>query len=246
MSKPSQNYLDKVERWLLGGVSIRQMVMSADQKFRARLAYEAYQIWLQDKQIKPTDIMRRLAAREYPMLLQRAAEGNAEAQEYVDAMRVRPGVPRTITEISNDVSVFNWLIGRFDTPIENIEKAKVLDASDWLIREGMKMGDSRSVKSGAEIKMQLHNNFQEKEDVTDQMPNTEINITGDVTIIKSDRVSLTPEERRALGRRFGVTDKEYSEMVQQEDGSWQMADEQPEEEQTADIFKPVGTEFGAT
>lgn len=245
MSKPSQNYLDKVERWLLGGVSIRQMVMSADQKFRARLAYEAYQIWLQDKQIKPTDIMRRLAAREYPILLQRAAEGNAEAQEYVDAMRVRPGVPRTFTEISNDVAVFNWLIGRFDTPIENIEKAKVLDASDWLIREGMKMGDSRSVKSGADIKMQLHNNFQEKEDVTDQMPNTEINITGDVTIIKSDRASLTPEERRALGRRFGVTDKEYSEMVQQEDGSWQMADEQSEEEQPADIFNPVGTEFGA-
>jgi len=219
------------------------MVMSPDQKFRARLAYEAYQIWLQDKQIRPTDIMRRLASREYPILLDRASSGDEEAKEYVEAMHVRPGVPRTLTEISNDVAVFNWLIGRFDTPTENIEKAKVQDASDWLIREGMKMGDSRAVKSGADIKMQLNNNFQEKEDAAAHMPSTDINITGDVSIIKSDRKSLTPEEERALKRKYGVTEREYTEMVQQEDGTWKMADEEPDKEEEKDVFNPIGNEF---
>ena len=126
MSKPSEKYFDKVERWLLGGITIDKMIMSPDQRFRALLAYEAYKIWLQDKQIRPTDIMRRIAAREYPVLLQKAAAGDSKAIEYVDAMNIRPGIPRTPTEISNDVALFNHIIGRFDVPTENIEKAKRL------------------------------------------------------------------------------------------------------------------------
>lgn len=49
MSKPSEKYFDKVERWLLGGITIDKMIMSPDQRFRALLAYEAYKIWLQDE-----------------------------------------------------------------------------------------------------------------------------------------------------------------------------------------------------
>ena len=236
MSKPSEKYFDKVERWLLGGITIEKMIMSPDQRFRALLAYEAYKIWLQDKQIRATDIMRRIAAREYPLLLKKAADGDARAIEYVEAMNIRPGVPRTPTEISNDVALFNHIIGRFDVPTENIEKAKVQDASDWLIREGMKMGDPRSVKSGADLKMQLNNNFQEKENAAEQMPEAEINITGDVSVVKRDRVNYTDEEKKKFARRYGLTDKQVVNMIQNSDGTWQMPDEEPEPEPEKDIF----------
>ena len=240
MSKPSEKYFDKVERWLLGGITIEKMIMSPDQRFRALLAYEAYKIWLQDKQIRATDIMRRIAAREYPVLLQKAAAGDSKAIEYVDAMNIRPGIPRTPTEISNDVALFNHIIGRFDVPTENIEKAKVQDASDWLIREGMKMGDPRSVKSGADLKMQLNNNFQEKENAAEQMPDSEINITGDVSVVKRDRVNYTDEEKKKFARRYGLTDKQVVDMIQNSEGTWQMPDEQPEPEPEKDIFDENG------
>ncbi len=235
MSKPSQNYLDKVERWILGGIDVAKMVMSPEQRFRAAMAYEAYQIWLQDKQIRPTDIMRRLANREYPTLLAKADAGDAMAQEYVKALHIKPGVPRTITEISNDVAVFNHLVGKFDVPTENIERAKVQDASDWLIREGMKSGDARAVKSGADIKMQLHGNFQEKQNAEDQLPSTEINITGDVSVIKRDKVNYSDEDKRKLARKYGLTVKEFVEMEEASDGTWKMKDEE-EKENEHDFF----------
>ena len=236
MSKPSEKYFDKVERWLLGGLKIEKIIMSPDQRFRALLAYEAYQLWIQDKQIRPADIMRRLAAREYPMLLRKAEEGDQRAQEYVDAMKIRPGVPRTPTEISNDVALLNHIIAKFDVPTEAIERAKVQDASDWLIREGMKMGDARSVKSGADLKMQLNNNFQEKESAAEQMPDSDINITGDVSTIKRDRVNYTDEEKKKYARKYGLTDKQVIDMIENSDGSWSMPDEEPEKEPEKDVF----------
>ncbi len=236
MSKPSEKFLDKVERWLLGGLTIDKIIMSPDQRFRAMLAYETYQIWLQDKQIRPSEVMRRIAAREYPMLLKKAEDGDVKAQEYVAAMNIRPGVSRTPTEISNDVALLNHIIARFDTPTEAIERAKVQDASDWLIREGMKMGDARSVKSGADLKMQLNNSFQEKEDVAGSMPASDINITGDVSVVKRDRVNYTDEEKKKLARRYGLSERQVIDMIQQSDGSWQMPDEQPEEEPEKDVF----------
>ena len=236
MSKPSEKYFDKVERWLLGGLKIEKIIMSPDQRFRAMLAYEAYQLWIQDKQIRPADIMRRLAAREYPMLLRKSEEGDQRAQEYVDAMKIRPGVPRTPTEISNDVALLNHIIAKFDVPTEAIERAKVQDASDWLIREGMKMGDARSVKSGADLKMQLNNNFQEKENAAEQMPDSDINITGDVSTIKRDRVNYTDEEKKKYARKYGLTDKQVIDMIENSDGSWSMPDEEPEKEPEKDVF----------
>lgn len=242
MSKPSSNYMDKVERWILGGVDIGKMAMSPDQRFRAAMAYEAYKIWMQDKQIRPSDIMRRLANREYPTLLAKAKAGDVTAQEYVTALHIREGVSRTITEISNDVAVFNHLVARFDVPTEAIEKAKVLDASDWLIRQGMKTGDARAVKSGADIKMQIHNNFQEKMDAENQLPVTEINITGDVSIIKRDRVNYSDEEKRRMARKYGLSDREVTDMIQSSDGSWQMPAEQ-EEETEKDFFADSESEI---
>lgn len=242
MSKPSPVFLDKVERWLLGGVNIEKVVMSPDQRFRAMLAYEVYKIWLSDKQIRPSDMFRKIAAREYPIILERAAAGETKYIEYVRAMNIRPGIPRTPTEIANDVALLNHIIGRFDTSIENIEKAKVQDASDWLIREGMKMGDTGAVKKGADLKMQLNNNFQEKENPTEQMPNADINITGDVSVIKRDRVNYSDEFKRKMARKHGLSEKQVIDLVQNADGSWQMPDENQDVEPTPDIFDPLDSE----
>lgn len=238
MSKPSSKYFDLVERWLLGGLPIQRMNMSPDRRFRALLAYEAYQIWIQDKQIRPADIMRRIAAREYPILLHKAEIGDETAKGYVAAMNVRAGVPRTITEISNDVALFNHLVGYFDTPTVNIERAKVSDASDWLIREGMKSGNAKSVKSGADLKMQLYDNFKQEETPAEQMPNMEINITGDVSVVKRDRVNYTDEEKKRLAKKYGLTVRQVVELTQQPDGSWQAADETDKEDDMGiqDVF----------
>lgn len=236
MSKLSDKYVDLVERWLYGGVNIQSMAMTPSQKYRAMVVYEAYQRWLQDKQIRPLDLMRKLSAREYPVLLMRADNGDAKAQELVDDMRIRPGIGRSLTELSNDVALFNHIVDKFQTPIDAIEKAKVVDASDWLIREGMKMGDSRSVKSGADLKMQLYGNFEEKDDPTANQPKSDINITMDVSVIKPDKQNYTPEERRRIARRYGLTDKQVIDLMQNNDGTWQIPGEQPEEDQQPDVF----------
>lgn len=218
MSKPSQEYLTKIEKWIIGGHELKRMNMSLVQKFRARVCYEAYQVWLQDKQIQPGALMRRIAQRDYAELLQRAHTGDEEARLFVEAIGIKPDVPRTVSEISNDVYVLNWLIDRFATKTSAIERAKVEDASDWLIREGKKMGDAKAVKSGADLKMQLNNNFNESDDAASQMPNTNINITGDVTIVKSDGVNYTEDEIKKLAHQYGLTMTEAREMIQNEDG----------------------------
>jgi len=239
MSKPSTNYLEKVERWILGGVPIEKMAMRPDQRFRAVIAYEAYQIWLQDKQIQPMTVMRNLANREYPILLQKAKEGNVMAREYVESLKIRPGVPRTPAELANDVAVLNHLVSRFNVPVDAIEMAKVQDASDWLLREGKKMGDARAVKAGSDIKMQLYDSFKQKEDAADAMPGVLINITGDVSVIKRDRKNLTEAEIESLRRKFQLSKTDIEEMYQEQDAEYTDF----EEVEDFDIFKENEQEF---
>lgn len=236
MSKPSSKYLSIVEKWIIGDLSIQHMNMTMPQKFRAQIAFEAYQLWTGNKQMRVSKVMRNLAKRNYEILLRKAEEGDAKAIEYVETIGIKPGVNRSATEISNDVYVLNWLIGRLNIDTTNIERAKVEDASDWLISEGMKMGDARAVKSGADLKMQLHKNFDEKENAADQMPNTDINITGDVSVIKSDRVNYTDEEKRKLMRKYGLAEKEIIDMQQDENGIWQMSDAGVEDDEEQDVF----------
>lgn len=236
MSLPSKKYFDLVERWILGGVPIEKMSMSADRRFRAMLVFEAYQVWVQDKQIRPSDVLRRIAAREYSHILHKAADGDEKAAEYVSAMNIRAGVPRTVTEISNDVALLNFLIGRFSAPVENIERMKVIDASDWLMRQGMKTGDSRSVKAGADLKMTLYDDFKSKDSFADQLPSLDINITGDVSVVKRDRINYTEEEKNRLARKYGLTRQQAVELFQQPDGTWQMQDEETEGELEKDVY----------
>jgi hypothetical protein len=64
------------------------------------------------------------------------------------------------------------------------------------------------------------------------MPNTNINITGDVGVVKEGRESLSDEEREKLRRKYGLTDKELAVQMEEINGVWQA----PEEEEEKDIF----------
>ena len=229
MSLPSKEYLSRIEKWLLGGLTLERMNMTLVQKFRARLAYEAYQVWMQNKQIRPADLMRRLAARDYDELLYQAAQGNEDAQLYVGALRIRKDEPRTVSEISNDVYVFNWLVGRFSTSESHINRAKYQDAADWLLRTGMQMGGKEGISAvdkGAEKLRVLENNFQEQENAADSMAGMDMQITGDVSVIKSDRVNYTEEEKKRLAAKYHLTPTEVRDMIQNEDGIYEAVDEE--------------------
>lgn len=219
MSQPSKEYLSRIEQWLLGGLTLSRMNMTTVQMFRARITYEAYQIWMQDKQIRPADLMRRLAARDYEELLRLAAKGDEEAKRYVSALHIEKNVPRTASEISNDVYVFNWLVGRFSTSESNINRAKYQDAGDWLIRTGMQMGGRdgiNAVNKGADMLRVLEHDFKEQENIAEDMASLDIEITGDVSVIKSDRVNYTEEQKKKLAAKYHLTPTEVRDMIQNE------------------------------
>jgi hypothetical protein len=54
--------------------------------------------------------------------------------------------------------------------------------------------------------------------------------------VKRDRVNYTDEERKKMAKRYGLTDKQVVDMIQNSDGTWQMSDEQPEPEPEKDVF----------
>lgn len=231
MSLPSKEYLSRIEKWLLGGLTLERMNMTLVQKFRARLAYEAYQVWMQDKQIRPADLMRRLAQRDYDELLQRAAQGDEDAQLYVGALRIQENTPRTASEIANDVYVLNWLVGRFSTSESHINRAKYQDAADWLIRTGKQIGGKEGISAvdkGAEKLRVLENDFQERENAEEAMAGMDLQITGDVSVIKSDRVNYTEEEKKKLAAKYHLTPTEVRDMIQNEDGIY-VVDEEPQD-----------------
>lgn len=242
MSRPSANFLSLVEKWLLytGEVSLEHMNFTRAQKYRVLLVKEVYDMWVGDKQVNFSDLFRRLSARDYSAFLHDAKFAATEerrriAQEYVDALNIKsPDTRRTASEISNDVFLLNHVIDRFNVDVSAIEKAKVVDASDWLIREGMKMGDARAVKNGADLKMTMNKNFDEKQNFADKIPNPNINITQDVSIIKPDRESLSEEERKRLAKKYGLEDSDIVDLEQGMDGIWH---DPEDEEPKSDVFE---------
>ena len=233
MSTVSQAYLDKVDKFIFGGLSIKHVAMTDEQKLRTMIVYEAYQVWVNNKQIRPHDLCRRIAARIYGDMLLRA-ESDAYYSALCDKLGIRPGVVRDYSRISNDVDTFNHLVGMLNNPTANIEKAKVLDASDWLIEEGMKSGNDRAVKNGADLKMRLFKDFDEQQQGYDNIANTDINITGDVSVVKPDRQNYTDEQKREFAKRFGLPEREVEELIRNADGVYETAP--MEMEQEPDIF----------
>ena len=237
-SKPSPDYLDKIKKWIDGGLQIEHMSMTPAQKFRGMMCLQAYHLWMQNKQVKIRQVMVNIAKKQYIMLCRSAEIGNEDAIEMCRSLGIEgKNIPmRSPAEISNDVYTFNHVMAMYDEADDFIEKSKVLDGSDWLISEGMKRGDPRSVKSGIDTKMTLFHNFDGKENPAEQMPNTMINITGDVGVIKSDRANYTDEEKIKMAKRFGLSMDSIKEMKEREDGTYiEYPGEEKEKEK--DVFE---------
>ena len=221
MSAVGEKYLDVLDKWLYNGyTTLNGISMSPLQKLRTQIVYEAYQVWLQNKQINPLDLCRKIAARTYTQLWEQS-ERDVNVKMFLERCGVTRGKERTPMELYKDVQTLNHIISTFTAPTTDIERAKVVDASDWLIKHGKQTGDGRDVAKGADIKMRLHKDFDAQEAGYEDIANTDINITGDVSVVKPGRQNYTDEQKKALSKRFNISEREVIDLVQGEDGSWE-------------------------
>ena len=219
MSQPSQNYCTKVERWIMCGVPLERIITRPDQQLRALLVTEVYEHWVSSPTIEPRKMLQNFAARKYAFLLKLAKEGDPEAKKMVEALNITETSVRSANEISNDVYLLNFLVGKLSTSKKHIHKLMFESNIEWMQNFGRKTGTWQAVKQANQDLAKINNDFKDDDDPQDQMPNTNINITGDVSIIKSDRKSLTDEQREALRKKYGLTvaeEREVREAVEAE------------------------------
>ena len=212
MSALSEKYCIKVEKWLLGGIPLEKMVMRPDQRYRAALVTDVYRHWIESPTINPRKMIENFARRDYAFILRKAKEGDEESIAMVEAMHITETSVRSSNEVSNDVALLNWLTGRLSTSKKNIHRAMYEANIEWMSNFGRQTGTWQAVKQANQDLAKINNDFKEEEDAQSTMPNTQINITGDVSIIKSDRKSLTDEQREALRKKYGLTVAEEREM----------------------------------
>lgn len=234
MARVGDNYLELVDKFIFMGGEIRHMNMTEEQKLRTMISYEAYQVWMSNKQIKAMDLCRRISSRIYSDMLERSHHDEYYA-ELCERLNVRPGKQREYSKLSNDVATFDHLVGRFNTPTINIEKAKVIDASDWLLTEGMKNGNERSVTSGAKLKMDLFKGFDERQQGFEDIAETDINITGDVSVVKPDRENYSEEYLKKLADQYGISQREVEDLMLNDKGEYETAPKSVEREK--DIYE---------
>lgn len=238
MSQPTQNYIDKVVRWAYGQIDLQQMNMRPDQRFRARLALECYHKFMENTSVPIRQMVRRIAARDYALLVKNAAMGIEDAQEMVEALGITQdpatGVvsTRSETNIANDIYVINQLCARLNVSKQHIQKAMYEDNITWLMGFGRKTGNVSAIKEAQRNLEKINNDFRGDDDPQETMPNTKINITGDVSVVKEGRQSLSDDERKRLMRKYGLTEKEYAQELEEINGVWQA----PDEEEEKDIF----------
>lgn len=238
MSQPTQNYIDKVVRWAYGQIDLQKMNMRPDQRFRARLALECYHKFMENTAVPVRQMVKRIAARDYALLVKNAAMGIADAQEMVATLGItqdpQTGVvsTRSETNIANDIYVINQLCSRLNVSKQHIQKAMYEDNITWLMGFGRKTGNVSAIKEAQRNLEKINNDFRGDEDPQEQMPNTQINITGDVSVVKEGRQSLSDDERKRLMRKYGLTEKEYAQELEEINGVWQT----PDEEEEKDIF----------
>lgn len=234
MARPSEKSFDIVKKWFLhnGSIPIESMNMTFSQKYRARLVYELYSMFLADKDIDLIETARRISARDYAQLLEQANNDSAStpqkiqelSKKYVDALRIKPGKVRGYSELSNDICMLNYIVDALNTDNLAIQKAKSLADFDFVSREGKKMGDLKAVLSAGKARAELFDNFNEKKNASDQVPHTEINITGDVTVVKPDSKNLTKEELDKLYKKYGISADDVVNMQENGEGIFEPED----------------------
>ena len=237
MSQLSPGYVDKVVSWTTSGLPIEKMHMSLDQKFRAQMCLECYRVFMNNAGTPIRTIVKNVAARDYKQMMDLADMGNDAAREMVQALGIRRDPEtgaislRSETNISNDIWLVNQLLARLNTSKKYIHMAMVEANVEWLSEYGRQTGTWQAVKEANQEMFKLHNDFKDDDDPQEQMPNTNINITGDVGVVKEGRESMSPEEREALRKKYGLTDKELAVQMEEINGVWQ----EPEPEH--DVFE---------
>lgn len=219
MAQIPQGTLARIDKWLTAGVPVGTVFTRPDQRYRMQLCSEFYKRWLQNKDIDPRTTCRNIARRDYDMFITQAAQGNKEAQEMVTALRITVDdegnvMPRTVTELSNDVTVCNHIIRFFSTDESPRHKAMYISSAEWLIRTGKQQNNDRAVDKGMQALANVYGNFDEERDATDEMPDmSRIAITQDVSIVKRDRVNYTDEYKRKMARKYGLTAKDMQDIA---------------------------------
>ena len=214
------------------------MHMSLDQKFRARLCLECYRLFTENTHVPIRTIVKNIARRDYRTLADNARLGNQDAAEMMAALGIsvdpKTGAisVRSETNISNDVWLVNQLVGRLNVSKKYIHKAMFEDNISWMMQYGRKTGTWQAVKQANQDLAKINNDFKDDDDPQEQMPNTNINITGDVSIVKGHE-SLSEEQKNALRKKYGLTEKELTQELEEINGVWQPVEEEEEEK---DIF----------
>ncbi len=220
MAQVSEKTLQRVNKWLSAGVPLNVVFTKLDQRYRMQLCSEFYKRWIQNNDIDPRTTCRNIARRDYEMFFNQAAQGNTEAQEMVTALHIQLDDdgnirPRSVVEISNDVTVCNHIIRFFTTDDSPRHKAMYLSSAEWLIRTGKQQNNDRAVDKGMQALANVYKNFDEERDATDEMPDmSRIAITQDVSIVKRDRVNYTDEEKARMARKYGLTAKDMQDIAE--------------------------------
>lgn len=214
---------------------MKVMNMTVAQKVRTRIAIKSYYYWQQNRLVSLPDLIRQTADDEYREILTHARLGDADCQEEVETLNIRNGIPRSPTELANDLYVLNYLCDTLEVDTRSLDKAKVKAAADKLLKIGADTRNDRAIGKGIDTYMRLYKDFNEKEDPSEQMPSTDINITGDVTVIDSSRANISDDERKRLERRYGVTEREVQELREQEDGTYAVEDDDDDDESNDEL-----------
>lgn len=219
MSHLAEKYLTVLDHHIFDGVTLWGAAMTDEQRLRTVIAREAWGIWMKNPMIKPMDLCRRISTRIYAEIADKAKTDEKWKRLY-DSCHLATMPRRPAYMLKLDVEALNHLVAMSTSPAPAIERAKVQHGSDWLMEHGMEHGDAKAVASGAKLKMELNNNFEDRASDADKVASMAVNITGDVTIIKPDAHNYTDEERKSLAKRYGLTDAEVTELVEQADGSY--------------------------
>ena len=239
MSQPSTAYVGKVVLWATSGVELAKVFPNKEQQFRARLCLECYKLFSENTSVPIRKLVKNIAARDYRMLVDQASLGNEEAMAMMAALGIAQDpetgaiTVRSETNISNDIWVVNQLLARLNVSKKYIHKAMFEDNISWMMNYGRKTGTWQAVKQANQDLAKINNDFKDDDDPQDQMPNTDINITGDVSVVKADRQSMPDDEREQLKKKYGLTDKELAQEMEEINGVWQPVEDGEEEK---DIF----------
>ena len=221
MSQITQGTLSRIDKWLSYGTSIESAFPKLEQRYRMQVCSEFYKRWVQNKDIDPRTTCRNIARRDYELFVTQASQGNREAQEMVMALHITVDdegniMPRSVTELNNDVTVCNHIIRFFMTDESPRHKAMYLSSAEWLIRTGKQQNNDRAVDKGMQALANVYNNFDEERDATDEMPDmSRIAITQDVSIVKRDRVNYTDEYKAKMARKYGLTAKDMQDIAEE-------------------------------